>query len=197
MADRAARFDALYRRDPDPWSFRTSGYERAKYAATLGLLPRARYAFGIEAGCSIGELTRQLADRCDHVVGVDVSAVAIRTAIANHGRCGNITFAVAELPGDWPDDVADLIVLSEMLYFLDAAEIEALAERVAKGWADGGDCVLVNYLGATDESLNGDEASHCFIAALASLRPITRLAALRAEGYRLDVLHAAPSSQAP
>ena len=43
----ASYFDAIYERDADPWRFRTSAYERAKYDATLAALPEpARQALG-------------------------------------------------------------------------------------------------------------------------------------------------------
>lgn len=37
-------FEDLYGARDDPWDFETSPYERDKYAATLGALPRARLA---------------------------------------------------------------------------------------------------------------------------------------------------------
>jgi len=63
-------FDALYAASPDPWAFETSAYERAKYAATLDALPARRYRRALEVGCSIGVLTRQLADRCDIKISI-------------------------------------------------------------------------------------------------------------------------------
>lgn len=190
MSERAIRFDALYRGNPDPWAFRSSAYESAKYSATLAALPRDHYPIAIEVGCSIGELTSRLAPRCDFVLGVDVSAVAIAEAKRQHVNCFNIAFIVAELPGFWPGLRADLIVLSELLYFLDTAEIRQLAEQVAEHWIDGGDCALVNYLGPTDTAVDGDVAADCFIETLARLRLTTTLTAERASGYRLDVLRA-------
>jgi hypothetical protein len=190
MSERAARFDALYRDNPDPWDFRCSAYEHAKYDATLAALPRERYRSGIEIGCSIGELTSRLGERCDFMLGVDVSAVAIAEAKRHYGDRPDIAFIVAEVPAFWPGLRADLIVLSELLYFLTAAEIRQLAGQVAEHWIDGGDCVLVNYLGPTDTVVDGDSAGDRFIEALAQLRAITPLTAERASGYRLDVLRA-------
>ena len=184
------RFDALYRGNPDPWAFRSSAYEDAKYEATLAALPRSHYRIGIEVGCSIGELTSRLAPRCDFVLGIDVSAVAIDEAKRHHGDRPDLAFIVAEVPAFWPGLRADLIVLSELLYFLTAAEIRQLAGQVAEHWIDGGDCVLVNYLGPTDTAVDGDSAGDRFIEALARLRSITPLTAERASGYRLDVLRA-------
>ena len=42
----AGYFEALYADAPDPWSFRTSPYEREKYGATLDVLPRAALCVG-------------------------------------------------------------------------------------------------------------------------------------------------------
>jgi hypothetical protein len=61
-------FDAIYQRDPDPWQFATSEYEAGKYRATLAALPRKHYRNGFEVGCSIGVLTRMLAERCDDLL---------------------------------------------------------------------------------------------------------------------------------
>ncbi len=60
-------FETLYSQSVDPWDFRTSPYEQRKYAATLDILSRPRYARALEVGCSIGVLTRLLAGRCDRV----------------------------------------------------------------------------------------------------------------------------------
>ena len=75
-----AYFDALYALDPDPWKFASSAYERKKYAVTLAAMPKPRYARGLEIGCSIGVLTRELAARCDAILGVDVAQAPLTGA---------------------------------------------------------------------------------------------------------------------
>src|SRR3979409_1127734 len=39
----ADAFENRYRENEDPWNYRTSSYERAKYDTTIGALSRARY----------------------------------------------------------------------------------------------------------------------------------------------------------
>jgi hypothetical protein len=39
-------FEAMYRRDEDPWRVETSWYERRKLAVLLASLPRERYRRG-------------------------------------------------------------------------------------------------------------------------------------------------------
>ncbi|MFT8776642.1 MAG: class I SAM-dependent methyltransferase [Gluconacetobacter liquefaciens] len=197
MSERTARFDRLYAGDIDPWQFRSSVYERDKYRATMDALPRPRYALAIEAGCSIGELTRLLSWRCDRVIGIDVSSIALDEAVRRNADRPNTTFRQGELPGAWPaEHPVDLIVLSEVLYFLAPQEIKDLANRVAAHWCPGGDCVLVNYLGPTAEALQGAEAADLFIAAMTAQPDVRSTVRVTKDRYRLDLLTRGISSPA-
>ncbi len=193
MSERAARFDALYREKPDPWAFETSDYERQKYAATLAALPAGRFRHAIEVGCSIGVFTRALADRCERVTALDVSAVALASAQARCAGLG-VDFRQAEVPAQWPDGRFDLVVLSEVLYFLEPAEIEPLAQRIAEAAAPGAAVLLVNYLGPCDRPLDGAAAAQAFVAA-ARERGFAVRDQRTEPGYRIDLL-AAPAADA-
>ena len=185
---RADRFDALYRADIDPWDFRTSGYERDKYAATLGALPRERYGRALEVGCSIGELSRRLGARADEVLGLDVSPVAIAEARRVHGHLPGLRFEIAELPRQWPDGTFDLVVLSEVLYFMEPEEIDALVPRVVASLEDNGHVVSVCWTGRNDSTLDGDEAARRFIDGFDAAAAGGVILARREPRYRLDVL---------
>ena len=179
-------FEGCYAGDPDPWRFATSPYEQAKYAATLEALPRARYASALEVGCSIGVLTRVLAERCDALLGLDLAERALAEARARCGGLPHIRLERAQVPGQWPEGSFDLILLSEVVYFLDSADVERLAARVRGCLRSGGDVVLVHWTGETHYPLSGDEATERFIAAA---RPILRpVHATRTDAYRLDIL---------
>jgi predicted TPR repeat methyltransferase len=182
----ASYFDALYAKDPDPWRFASSEYERAKYAATLQALPRARYVSAFEVGCSIGVLTHQLAERCDSLLSVDAAGAPLQKA---RERCRDrpaVRFAKMTVPQDWPAETFDLILLSEVIYYLDKGDISRLACRVDSSLGRGGDLVLVHWLGETDYPLSGEEAAELFID---EVRPFASLARqFRADRYRLDVV---------
>lgn len=183
-----AYFDALYARDPDPWQFASSEYERDKYAATLAALPVARYARAFEVGCSIGVLTRQLAARCDMVVAVDVAQAALDQATTRCADCPGVHVSRMVVPQDWPDGSFDLFVFSEVLYYLTPADRLLTAELTLKALRPGGAIVTVNWHGPTDGGGTGDAAAEEMIAACApALRPVVQR---RAEQYRLDVLAA-------
>ena len=176
-------FERLYARDPDPWRFATSEYERDKYAATLAALPPRRFNRGFEIGCSIGVLTRQLSERCDALLGVDVSDIALDQA---RERCPGVSFANMDLRSEWPEGQFDLILFSEVLYYLGLDGIRRVARHTVESLAPGGVVGLVNWFGPTDGACTGDEAAELFIAETASR--LVPHAQSRAEKYRLDVL---------
>jgi trans-aconitate methyltransferase len=173
--------EELYTADPDPWNFTHSEYERAKYAATLAALPPGQFANALEIGCSIGVFTRELAQRCGALLAIDASEAALAKA---RELCPGVTFERRFVPAEWPPGKFDLIVFSEILYFLDRAAIRATAEVAMENLRPGGTILLVNYLGAMDFPCTGDEAAETFIAATG----LTIGLQLRETDYRLDRL---------
>src|SRR5947209_12345834 len=95
-------FDALYLRSSDPWQLASAWYERRKYAVTVAALPRERYRSGLEPGCSIGELTRLLAPRCDRLMAFDFADAAVRAARASLGGWPNVRVERRSLPANTP-----------------------------------------------------------------------------------------------
>ena len=178
-------FDAMYEADDDPWRFASSPYEREKYAASLAALGGRRFSAGLEIGCSIGVLTEHLAACCDALLAIDVAEAAIEKA---RSRCAAlpVRFENRLIPADWPAGRYDLIVLSEVLYYLAAPDLVKTAALAASALNPGGGVLLVHYLGETDYPLDGDEAAELFIEA----SQLDRVVASRAPLYRIDVLKA-------
>lgn len=136
-------FETMYRNNPDPWGFRTSWYERRKYAITLASLPREHYENVWEPGCSIGVLTRGLAERADRVDASDVSETAVATARLEVPE--NVTIEQVTLPAR-PERVGyDLVVLSELLYYLPEDDREQVLLDAEAVTAEGADLVVVHW----------------------------------------------------
>ena len=186
-------FDDMYARDPDPWRFAESDYERGKYAATLAALPQARYAAALEVGCSIGVLTRQLAGRCDALLSLDVAETALERARERCADQPQVRFERRRVPDEWPEGVFDLILLSEVVYYLDRDDMRRLVARVDAAARPGCDILLVHWLGETHYPLTGDEAAEGFIEASAAVVVEGR----RETDYRLDILRMAAGRNAP
>lgn len=178
-----AYFDQLYAADPDPWRFASSDYERDKYAASLAALPPGRFASALEVGCSIGIFTRALAPRCDALLSVDVAEAALEQArIAC--QAPHVRFRNLRIPGSWPEGSFDLIVLSEVLYYLTLDDLDLTARAVRATIASRGTVLLVHYLGETDYPLSGDAAADGFIRSSALSVQLSQRTAL----YRIDAL---------
>ena len=179
-------FDAVYARDPDPWAFATSPYERDKYAATLAALPAATYAEALEIGCSIGVFTAQLAARCASLCAIDPAAAALDLARRRCASLPHVKFAQMSVPDAWPAGRFDLVTLSEVVYYLDAPDVATLATRLRDGVRPGGTIILVHFIEPTNYPLSGDAASELLISHALEFADVTyRTRAIR---YRLDVL---------
>ncbi|RMB58910.1 SAM-dependent methyltransferase [Tessaracoccus antarcticus] len=124
-------FDALHSEHPDPWQVRSSWYEARKRSMTLAALPRPRYRRAVELGCSVGALTSELAGRADHVLAVDESAAALRSAAAALADLPHVQTKRLRVPEELDAVDADLVVISEVGYFLSPLRLRDLARRVA------------------------------------------------------------------
>ncbi|MEP7161275.1 MAG: PIG-L family deacetylase [Dermatophilaceae bacterium] len=155
-------FDAMYDGDTDdPWGFEDSFYEERKRMLTLAVLGRERYRNGLEIGCATGRLTQSLAERVDCLTGMDISAAALRVAARRRfpgsRRSGTVSWKLGGAPEEVPAGPFDLIVMSEVGYFLSPRSLLATLRRVRGSLASGGEIVLVDWRHPTrDIPLNGD-----------------------------------------
>ena len=137
-----AHFDELYAGSADPFGFGSRWYEERKYALTLAMLPRRRYADAFEPACSIGVFTAMLAGRCDRLLACDVSPEAVRQA---RRRAPGARVERRSIPADWPDDRFDLVVLSEVLYYLDDRDLARTLERATASLRVDGTLLAVHW----------------------------------------------------
>lgn len=126
----AEHFDAMFNVSNDPWHFKTRWYEARKRELTLAALPAARFGTAYEPGCANAELSLALAPRCDRLLISDGSPRAVQVARERTAHLGHVDVCQAWLPEEWPDQQFDLIVLSEMAYYLDEGALDVLAQRI-------------------------------------------------------------------
>ncbi len=162
----AEHFAALYANGGDPWHVRTAAYERDKRQETLAPIMDRRFEHGLEVGCGEGHLTALLAPRCRTMLGIDLDPTIVGRALALHGNIPDLEFRQGRMPDDFPDERFDLLVFSEVLYFLDETELQRVAGAVRTAALPDAHILLVNYLGPTDTPLSGADASDFFIACL-------------------------------
>ena len=185
MSTTGADFEARYRADPDPWGYRTSDYEQAKYAATLAACGPGPFARALELGGSIGVFSALLAARCDRLDTLDGAPTAVAAARqrtehhpAAHVRLGSI-------PEDLPPGPFDLVVASEVLYYLDGERLARTLARLADALPAGGRLVAVHWRPTGPERPLSAERVHRLLRSRNWLAP---LAELHQPDYLLDVL---------
>lgn len=141
-----AHFERLYGHSADPYAVRTRWYEQRKRALLLASLPRQRFRRCYEPGCGNGELTAELAARCDSVLAADFSAQALRVARQRTAALAQVQLAQHVLPDQWPlTEQFDLVVLSEVLYFLPVDAVRRVARHCARSLASDGTLVACDW----------------------------------------------------
>jgi len=179
-----AAFEARFAADPDPWSFRTSAYERSRYSALLSALGGRRFERALEPGCANGELTAQLATTAERVIAFDVSPTAAALARERCAALAGVTIDVRDLRDPCPPGPFDLVVLSEVGYYFTSRELDAIGGGLVAQLAPGGALLAGHWQGrSADHRLHGDEV-HAVLDGLDGLRPRRRE---RHPGFRVDV----------
>lgn len=167
-------FDGMYARHDDPWGFDSRWYEQRKRAVLLAALPRRRYRAVFEAGCSTGALTRELADRGDRVLAVDLSPAALERAARRLEGRANVELRVASLPADWPDGAFDLVVLSEVAYYWNDADLAAGLHAAAATLTADGHLVACHWRHPVAEYPRSGDSVHAALAAVPTLARLVR-----------------------
>jgi SAM-dependent methyltransferase len=158
-------FDQMYAASADPWGFTSRWYEKRKYAITLAMLPRQRYAAAFEPGCSIGVLTQQLAPRCDRLLSSDVAAAAVQAAAGRTAAFRQVTVDQRVLPRDWPAGDFDLIVFSEFLYYFGGADLRPVLDLATGALRPGGTLIAVHWRHPVAEYPRSGDDVHGVLAA--------------------------------
>jgi LmbE family N-acetylglucosaminyl deacetylase len=163
-----SRFAELYADGADPWRT-TSWYERRKRAVVLASLPRERYRRAFEPGCGTGELTVELAARCDELLASDPVGEAVGRARARVVEAPGVRVEQSALPDAVPAEPIDLAIFSEVLYYLDDSVVEATLDRTLAALEPGGDLAVVHWRGWPAEAPRDAAATHRLLQARTEL----------------------------
>jgi len=127
MKDTRQVFDCLFEKSEDPWGFRTRWYEARKRSISLASLPDAQYQNAYEPGCANGELAAALAPRCAKLRVSDGAQAAVDLSRQRLAQFPQVQVFQEWLPDDWPGQTFDLIVLSELGFYLNKTAVATIA----------------------------------------------------------------------
>jgi protein-L-isoaspartate O-methyltransferase len=179
----ARHFESLYAGSKDPWDFRHSRYERARYGALFRVLGRPRYRRAFEPGCSVGVFTETLARCCDEVLATDIALRAVNIARERLAGLPNVSVRQRDLRDGPPEGRFDLIVLSEVGYYFSIEQLSVIAQALESRLTPGGELIAAHWLGhSSHHQLHGDEVHDLLRSAL----HLRQSRAERYEGFRVD-----------
>jgi SAM-dependent methyltransferase len=160
-------FDTLYSGNSDPWQYQTRWYEQRKRDMCLAVLPQARYANAIELGCGNGVFSELLARRCQALLSIDGNNKAVQLAKQRLTDLAQVkviqgiipdvlsTLEQAQLQAYPLSEVSngssanmppfDLIVISEILYYLSPEDIDKVIAWVGENLAKGGTLLCCHW----------------------------------------------------
>lgn len=143
-------FDLYYVVKKDPWNYRSSELEQRKYRDILSVLPSGSLERVLEIGCAEGEFTRMLAPRVGSLLALDSSPTALGRA--RKLDLPSVDFRELNISREDPAGHFDLIIASEVLYYLGSREeIQAVAQRMLGWLKPGGHLLLCHMRSQSDE----------------------------------------------
>lgn len=160
-------FDTLYSGSSDPWQYQTRWYEQRKRDMCLAVLPQAHYSNAIELGCGNGVFSALLAQRCQTLLSIDGNNKAVQMARQRlidtphakviQGIIPDVLLTLTEMlqqanPSlDLPNRVStntppfDLIIISEILYYLSPEDIDTVIDWIQHNLAEGGSLLCCHW----------------------------------------------------
>ena len=180
-----AEFEERYRADSDPWGYGTSAYERDKYAATLVACGPGPFRQALELGASIGVFSAALASRCVRLTTIDAAPTAVELARQRLADQPRVRLLTGVIPNAIPNGPFDLVVASEILYYLTVAELDVTIDRLCEQMEPAARLVSVHWRPDGPERPQTTDAVHATLRRQRRLRSVVRGGT---DDYRLDVL---------
>jgi trans-aconitate methyltransferase len=183
-------FEAKYRADPDPWRTLTDPYESRKRERTLAACGPGPFSSACDLGAGTGVLAAALAPRCNRLLALDGAPTAVAEAQRRLASFPHAEARLATLPDGLPTGPLDLVVASEILYYLDDGTFSMVLDWLPNALTHGGRAVAVHWTGSAPDLRRSADEVGTALATTPGLRMIEDGAQAN-EGFRLDILERA------
>ena len=142
---RAQDFATRYARpSQDVWGYRASPDHLARADWILAALPQLRFRHVLEVGCAQGFLTERLAGRAERLVACDFSPEAVAQAQRHLSGAPHVECRIADIRDGFPDAGFDLLLFSDVLYYLSRSETDRVLAEATASIAPGGHVLIAN-----------------------------------------------------
>lgn len=140
-----AGFEAKFGADADPWQTWTGHDEAVKRASILHALGPGPIGRVLELGAGNGSNSRSLAARALRLDATEATEAGTQLVARAVAGCRGARALRLVVPAPPPRPRYDAVVVAELLYYLDARDMAALARQVADRLRPGGTLVLAHH----------------------------------------------------
>lgn len=140
-----AEFESRFARDADPWATFSNRDEAVKRRAILHAMGQAPYGRVLEIAAGNGSNSVAIASRAlrlDATEATDSGTMLVASALSGRTRTRAIKLVV---PGRLPRTRYDIVVVAEVLYYLNAQDMARTARIIAGALRLGGVLVLAHH----------------------------------------------------
>lgn len=128
--------------------------KREKIDTAFALVDGFRVRHALEVGCGSGRCTSRLAGISDRLLATDIAWNAIRHARQRTHDAAGVTFRVADLLTDpFPEGPFDLILCSDVLYYLRREQLPAACTRLVRLLEPAGHLLAVHERAESDDGV--------------------------------------------
>ena len=155
-----AGFERKFRENIDPWNYASSPFERFKRRVLIRACGLVKHGRVLELGCANGETTRALLRISLRLLAVDGSVTAVAAAKRRLGGSTHVSFSRLTIPEEMPRGPFDLIIISEIAYYLPQHRLSLLGRRISASLAHGGRAVVLNHRRMFDDAAQHPALAH-------------------------------------
>lgn len=135
-------FNQLYSNKADPWNYQLE-IQQDRYRSALQFLDEAvlgkKVPHALEIGCSEGLFTQLLAARCEALLALDISSVAMERARERCAELPQVKFYEWNLSTDPAPGSFDLVTVMDVLeYYYSPSALRAARDKIVDMIAPGG-----------------------------------------------------------
>jgi LmbE family N-acetylglucosaminyl deacetylase/protein-L-isoaspartate O-methyltransferase len=138
-------FRELFLKDPDPWNFETSSYEKAKYENILKVLPSRKYRNALEIGCANGVFTSLFAPQCEQYLGLELDGKALEKAKERCAELSNCKLLQWDVKNGLPLGKYDIILFCEVGYYFEKKKLQQIFRSIYNALQPEGYLVMTHW----------------------------------------------------
>jgi len=137
-------FNWIYKIFSDPFDLEKSNYEAYKFDAVAKVVQETRVKNALDIGCGTGILTEKISSVCEKILGVDFSENAINSAKKRFGQKSHVAFFAVDVRHFEPADTYDLVLCSEVLYYIGESDLQKLLVQLWRTLSDNGRLIVID-----------------------------------------------------